>query len=258
MRGRGRLAVLALVAGCRRRRARRRPTTSPSTCARSARATRCGGFAADGSNELLSRRRLTQYLDLNVFDIAPARWHGDDGDRNLFYFDASLRFDSDFGGYMLGRPTGTDEIRELQQSQLDILYAFLGGRNVGGRVDFQLGRQIHFDLVDFYAFDGGDALVHVTPQLRRRGVRRAPRCAASCRCRRRSTSSTAPAPARAIRRRGPTQNAMLRPLVGARGGGRQRRRAADGAARLPAGLVGDRRPAAGRARRRASTTRSCR
>ena len=80
----------------------------------------------------------------------------------MLYFDASLRFDSDFGGYMLGRPTGVDEIRELKQSQLDILYAFLGGRNVGGRVDFQLGRQIHFDLVDFFAFDGGDALVHVT------------------------------------------------------------------------------------------------
>jgi hypothetical protein len=119
-------------------------------------------FAADGSNELLSRRRLTQYMDLAVFDLAPSRWRGDDGDRNLIYFDASLRFDSDFGGYMTGRPIGSDEIRELKQSQLDILYAFLGGRNIGGRVDFELGRQIRFDLVDFFAFDGGDAVVHVT------------------------------------------------------------------------------------------------
>jgi hypothetical protein len=85
-------------------------------------------FGADGSNELLSRRRLTQYMDLAVFDLAPGRWRGDDGDRNLIYFDASLRFDSDFGGYMLGRPTGTDEIHELKQSQLDILYMFLGGQ----------------------------------------------------------------------------------------------------------------------------------
>jgi hypothetical protein len=119
-------------------------------------------FGANGNNELLSRRRLTQYMDLAVFDLAPARWRGEDGDRNLLYFDASLRFDSDFGGYMLGRPSGDDEIRELKQSQLDILYAFLGGRNVGGRVDFQLGRQIHFDLVDFFAFDGADAIVHLT------------------------------------------------------------------------------------------------
>ena len=46
-----------------------------------------------------------------------------------------------------------------------MLYAFLGGRDIGGRVDFQLGRQVHFDLVDFYAFDGGDALVRLRRPL---------------------------------------------------------------------------------------------
>ena len=34
-------------------------------------------FAADGSNELLSRRRLTQYLDLNVYDIELAHSAGE-------------------------------------------------------------------------------------------------------------------------------------------------------------------------------------
>jgi hypothetical protein len=72
------------------------------------------GFAPDGTNELLSRRRLTQYLDVNVFDIEPARWRGDEGGRNLIYFDASLRFDSDFGGYLTVWSTGADEICELQ------------------------------------------------------------------------------------------------------------------------------------------------
>ena len=162
MRSRGRLALLALVAVTV---AGARPaaaydfTVGLRTIGQGYQVRR---FAADGSNELLSRRRLTQYMDLAVFDLAPSRWRGDDGDRNVLYFDASLRFDSDFGGYMLGRPTGTDEIHELKQSQLDILYAFLGGRNVGGRVDFMLGRQIHFDLVDFFAYDGGAALVHLT------------------------------------------------------------------------------------------------
>lgn len=120
------------------------------------------GFAPDGTNELLSRRRLTQYLDLNVFDIGPDSWHGDDGGRNVFYVDASVRFDADFGGYILGAPTGVNSIQELNQNGLDILYAFLGGRNVGGHVDFQLGRQLHFDLIDFYAFDGADVLFHAT------------------------------------------------------------------------------------------------
>ena len=126
------------------------------------------GYAPSGANELLSRRRLTQILNLGVFNIEPAGWHGDDADaaaRNVVYVDASLRFDTDFGAYTLARPTGQDSIRELEQSQVDVLYAFVGGRRMGGAVDFQLGRQLHFDLVDFYAFDGGDALVRLHPYL---------------------------------------------------------------------------------------------
>jgi hypothetical protein len=123
------------------------------------------GFAPSGGNALLTRRRLTQLVNLSVYDLEPASWHGDDADRqarNVVYLDASLRFDSDFGGYMMGRPTGVNEIRELQQNQVDVLYAFLGARRLGGRVDLQLGRQIHFDLVDFFSFDGADVLVRVS------------------------------------------------------------------------------------------------
>jgi hypothetical protein len=132
------------------------------------------GYAPTGGNALLSRRRLTQLLNLSVFNLEPEAWHGDgDGaggrrgadargaDTNVLYVDAALRFDTDFGGYTLGRPTGTDEIRELGQNQVDVLYALVGGRRLGGVVDLQLGRQIHFDLVDFYAFDGADVLVRL-------------------------------------------------------------------------------------------------
>jgi hypothetical protein len=118
-------------------------------------------YAPSGANELLTRRRLTQYLNLNVTDIAPERWRQADDDRNVLTVDVSLRFDSDFGGYLLSRPTGQNEIRELQQNRVDILYAYLAGRDLGGRVAFQLGRQVHFDLVDFYAFDGADVAVRV-------------------------------------------------------------------------------------------------
>jgi hypothetical protein len=123
------------------------------------------GYAPSGGNELLTRRRITQYLNLNVFDVEPERWKDPTGGRNNLFVDVSLRFDSDFGGFMLGRPRGTDEIRELQQNQVDVLYAFVGGRDLAGRVDFQLGRQVHFDLVDFYSFDGGDAVVRVRGPL---------------------------------------------------------------------------------------------
>jgi hypothetical protein len=63
-------------------------------------------FAPTGGDELLTRRRLTQFLNVSVFDIEPAGWRGDGapaaGARNVLTFDASLRFDSDFGGYTLG------------------------------------------------------------------------------------------------------------------------------------------------------------
>jgi len=123
------------------------------------------GYAPDGSNQLLTRRRITQYLNLNVFDIEPDRWKDPDGGRNNLFVDVSLRFDTDFGGYTLGRPTGLDAIRELQQNQVDILYAIVGGRDIGGRLDFQLGRQIHFDLVDFYSFDGADVVLRAQKPL---------------------------------------------------------------------------------------------
>src|SRR6185503_667303 len=39
--------------------------------------------------------------------------------------------------------------------------AYLQARDLGRRVDLQLGRQLHWDLVDFYAFDGLDARVRL-------------------------------------------------------------------------------------------------
>ena len=213
MRGGGRLALLALVAGSvvvARPAAAYDFSIDLRTIGQGYQVRR---FAADGRNELLSRRRLTQYMDVAVFDLAPARWRGDDGDRNLIYFDASLRLDSDFGGYLLGRPGGSDEIRELKQSQLDILYAFVGGRNIGGRVDFELGRQIHFDLVDFFAYDGADVIAHVTRNFSVQAyggteVRgELPLSAPIYELDGTSAGSRDPATR-------PTQNEMLRPLVG--------------------------------------------
>jgi len=118
-------------------------------------------YGPSGAVELLGRRRLTQYLDLSVFNISPESWRGPAGDRNLVSFEMGMRFDSDFGPFLLGRPRGPDAIAELEQDQIDVLYAYLLARDVGGHLDLQLGRQVHFDLVDFYAFDGGDARANI-------------------------------------------------------------------------------------------------
>jgi hypothetical protein len=113
-------------------------------------------YGSSGGSELLSRRRLTQYLYLSVFNVAPESWRGRDGDRNSVSFEMGMRFDSDFGQYLLGRPRGVDNIGELSQNQLDLLFAYMQARQLGGKLDLQLGRQLHYDLVDFYSFDGAD------------------------------------------------------------------------------------------------------
>jgi hypothetical protein len=118
-------------------------------------------YGPSGAAQMLSRRRLTQYLSLSVFNIAPEQWRGRDGDRNSVSFELGMRFDSDFGQFLLGRPRGMDAIGELAQNQIDILYAYLLAKDVGGHFDLQVGRQLHYDLVDFYSFDGGDAQVRV-------------------------------------------------------------------------------------------------
>jgi hypothetical protein len=122
-------------------------------------------YGSSGASELLARRRLTQYLNLSVYNIAPEPWRGTDGERNAVSFEMGLRFDSDFGQFMLGRPRGVDAIGELAQNQIDILYAYFQARDLAGRVDLQLGRQLHWDLVDFYSFDGLDARVHLVRQV---------------------------------------------------------------------------------------------
>jgi hypothetical protein len=113
-------------------------------------------YGSSGAAELLSRRRLTQYLNLSVFNIVPDEWRGRDRDRNAVSFELGVRFDSDFGEFLLGRPRGADDIGELRQNQIDLLYGYLLARDIGGWVDLQLGRQLHYDLVDFYSFDGAD------------------------------------------------------------------------------------------------------
>jgi hypothetical protein len=104
--------------------------------------------AADGS--VVARRRLTQFVRLNGFNLL---------DDNRLFFVSSFRLDADFG------ITDTDlaipgsqylrqGIRELERLNLSLLYAYLAGRGFYGRIDFDAGRQLVVDLVDFFHFDG--------------------------------------------------------------------------------------------------------
>src|SRR5205823_4594086 len=64
-------------------------------------------------------------------------------------------FDADLGDFpSLKELSGRTHERELFGSHFDLLYAYFGGRDVGGFVDFELGRQVLVDLFDYLAFDG--------------------------------------------------------------------------------------------------------
>jgi hypothetical protein len=104
--------------------------------------------AADGS--VVARRRLSQLVRLNGFNLL---------DDNRLFFVSSFRLDADFGLAdadlaIPGAQYLRQGIRELQSPNFSLLFGYLAGRNLWGRVDFDAGRQLSADLVDFFHFDG--------------------------------------------------------------------------------------------------------
>lgn len=108
-----------------------------------------------GDDTLVNRRRLTQYLGLSLYNLGPRDELGRPLPRNQLYLSAALRFDADMGDFpSLTELSGRTPERELFAEKLDLLYAFFGGSDLFGFVDFQLGRQILVDLYDWRSFDG--------------------------------------------------------------------------------------------------------
>ncbi|MEX1368406.1 MAG: hypothetical protein AB1Z98_35065 [Nannocystaceae bacterium] len=108
---------------------------------------------------LISRRRVVQYVNLGVYDLLPPkeadqfRRDPDDGQLRLV---TSMRLRNDFGTYLTGASGEADRLlRSVDGRQIDLLYGYLEGNNLGGWVDMRLGRQFEMSGLDFYAFDGG-------------------------------------------------------------------------------------------------------
>lgn len=109
--------------------------------------------AADDA--LVDRRRLTQYLGLHVFNLGPHDDLGRPLPENQFYLTSSMRIDADMGDYpSLTELSGRTPEHELFPEKVDLLYAYLGGSNVFGFLDFELGRQVMIDMYDWTSFDG--------------------------------------------------------------------------------------------------------
>ncbi|MGM0575751.1 MAG: hypothetical protein ACQEXJ_08495 [Myxococcota bacterium] len=94
-------------------------------------------------DEVLNRRRIHQYLGLGAYDLLTSEEHR----LNLVTL---FRFDADFGI----TEEELDAVRTLRREQLSIQQAYVEGRDLGGVVDFRLGRQIHYDPIDFLMLDG--------------------------------------------------------------------------------------------------------
>lgn len=123
-------------------------------------------------NRFLNRRRLTQTLGLDVWnilepDVDLARLHPPPLAPFDVYVSVALRLDHDFGGYTQGTVSymqgsapvveaATATVPELagQSFAFDALYAVIGARRIFGFLDAALGRQIVVDSLDWMSFDG--------------------------------------------------------------------------------------------------------
>ena len=108
----------------------------------------------------LVRRRITQTLTLGAYGMLPRRLLGPTLDAQLM-----LRLDADLG--MEADETDPTKTRTfiplLEDREVDLAYGWVDGRGfANGWVDFRVGRQMLFDALGLYAFDGGLVRV-VTP-----------------------------------------------------------------------------------------------
>ena len=106
---------------------------------------------------LLQRRRYTQTLALNLYDIQADR-------RPLgptLSFKSRLRLDADFGQRPEERnPDSSSYIPGLVEAPVDVMYAYLEGqRYMDGYLGFRLGRQYVVDSLGFWSFDGVEAMI---------------------------------------------------------------------------------------------------
>lgn len=108
---------------------------------------------------LVSRRRVVQYVNLGVFELLPPKEAGQirrDPEDGQLRVATSLRLRHDFGTYQTRAGGAAAPLLEsIDGRQIDLLYGYLEGRNLGGWVDLRAGRQFEMSGLDFYAFDGG-------------------------------------------------------------------------------------------------------
>jgi hypothetical protein len=93
------------------------------------------------TGDVLKRSRLNQLLGLNVYDLSGA---------GKLSFVSQFRFDSDFGITKIE----SDNIEQLKNNNLSIMYGYFEMRGLADVLDLRLGRQLIIDDMDFTMMDG--------------------------------------------------------------------------------------------------------
>lgn len=122
--------------------------------------------ASPWGDTVLARRRLMQTLALGVYNLQ-GQYKPGEADYSMVL---RLRLDADFGvnSHVNGSAEtdfndarGTRFVPGLQEAPLDLMYAYVEGRNVAnGWLGFRAGRQYVSDVLGWWSFDGG--LVRIT------------------------------------------------------------------------------------------------
>ncbi len=122
-----------------------------------------------GPRSRLTRRRITQSLQLNMWDLTGELEGRSRFDSRLlsgphYYVTSYMRLDQDFGSFSAGRlqlqgktRDALDVVPELQRYvlQLDMLYGYAAAEGLwNGALDVFLGRQMEVQTLDWFSFDG--------------------------------------------------------------------------------------------------------
>lgn len=117
------------------------------------------------SADLLSRRRLVQYVNLGAYNLLPPKRPTDAHrafEEGQLHLVTSMRLRHDFGTYLReGEDPAAQRLQSVDGRQVDVLFAYLEGQNLGGVADVRVGRQFEMSGLDFYAFDGAWTKIHL-------------------------------------------------------------------------------------------------
>lgn len=146
-----------------------RPAAAADFEVESTTATQAYEVASPWGDTNIERRRLLQMLGLAVNNLQGKVNPGE----ATYSVALRLRLDADFGvnGHLEGEQAGGETdygvgagarfIPGLQEAPLDLMFAYIEGRNLArGWLGFKLGRQYVNDVLGWWSFDGG--LVRVT------------------------------------------------------------------------------------------------